>query len=193
VTAGLAVAAIAFSAAACGDDDDDDDGADATQTMEATSPAEDGAEPVTAGDLTITNVSARGAIDRGAVFFTVTNEGSADDAIIGAETEAAEKAELHETVTEGASTMMQPVDKIDVPSGGEAILEQGGLHVMLIDPTMELAVGEVIGLTIIFENAGPVDLEAEIMSYSDEPMPSMEGGMDGETEGGMDGSPAPMQ
>jgi copper(I)-binding protein len=169
--AGLAAAAtLTLAAAACNDDDDSDDGdnGDATST-----PAPDG---ITVGDLVITEPSSRGAPDRGAVFFTVENGGDTDDALIAAGTEVASTVELHETVTEGASTMMRPVDKIDVPAGGSTVLESGGLHVMLTDLTTELTMGDEITVELEFENAGKVELTVEVSDYSNETM-APEGGM----------------
>jgi copper(I)-binding protein len=88
--------------------------------------------------------------------------------------------ELHETVTEGASTMMRPIDQIDVPAGGQAVLEPGGLHIMLVDPAEEITMGDTVRVTLEFEKAGSVEIEATVTSYSASPMP-------------MEGSATPMQ
>jgi copper(I)-binding protein len=181
----LTLSAALLVAAACGDDDDGDGEASPTTEPSAATATPTGASGVTTiGDLTITGPFARGAIDRGAVYFTVSNEGAQDDALIGAASSSAPTVELHETVTEGASTMMRPVDRIEIPAGGEAVLEPGGLHVMLIDPTEELAMGSTILVTLDFENAGSVEIEATVTSYNASPM---ESGM------GMTGSASPMQ
>jgi copper(I)-binding protein len=170
------IAAALLIGAACGNDDDD--AATPTGTPQATAtPADEG---VTIGDLIITGPFARGAIDRGAVFFTVSNDGNEADALVGASSAAAASAELHETVTEGASTMMRPIERIEVPAGGEAVLEPGGLHVMLIDPVEELAMGDTVQVTLEFETAGTVEIEATVTSYNESSMP-------------MDSSPSAMQ
>lgn len=154
--------------AACGDDDTDE----TTVTPGASeTPAPTESNVTTIGDLTIAEPFARGAIDRGAVFFTVTNDGQEDDALVGATSDFAQTVELHETVTEGASTMMRPVDQIDVPAGGQAVLEPGGLHIMLVDPAEEISMGDTVRVTLEFEKAGSVEIEAIVTSYNTSPMP----------------------
>lgn len=159
MTVGAVVLSLAILAgAACGDDDDDDDDGG------------DGAV-ATVGDLEITGASARGALDNGAVYFTVTNSGSDDDALVGAATDVAGKVELHETVDQGGGTMMmRPVEQIDVPAGGEAVLEKGGLHVMLLDLPEPLEMGTTFPIELTFEKAGTVEFEVTVESYSEATM-----------------------
>jgi copper(I)-binding protein len=168
---------------ACGDDDieEEDTSTAAPTTQEATATAA-ATEPgvTTLGDLSISGPFARGALDRGAVFFTVTNTGEEDDALIGATSDVAATVELHETVMEGGSTMMRPVERIVVPAGGNAVLEPGGLHVMLTDPEDDIEMGDTVRVALEFEHAGSVEIEAMVTSYNASPMP-------------MEGSPAPMQ
>lgn len=160
----VAIGLIAIGAAACNDDDDDggDDG---------------GSAEITVGDLTIKEPFSRMTMDRGAVFFVVKNGGDEDDAIVGASTDAADTVELHETVTEGASTKMQQVEQIDVAAGEETALEPGGLHVMMMDLTGELALGDTFEVEIEFQNAGKVTFDVEVTDYVEETMPAEEGGM----------------
>jgi hypothetical protein len=110
----------------------------------------------------------------GAVYFVVTNDGDADDELIGASSEAAGRLELHETVMEGGQAEMQPVEAIPIPAGGELSFEPGGYHVMLFDLTEPLVVGETIQLVLTFEEAGEVEVDAEIREFVEED------GMDGE-------------
>jgi copper(I)-binding protein len=98
----------------------------------------------------------------GAVYMTLMNEGGSDDALVGAETDVAEVVELHESKMEGDVMKMSPVPDIQVPAGGSAKLEPGGLHVMLIDLKQELTPGEMIPLTLQFEKSGPITIEAEV-------------------------------
>lgn len=150
--------AVALAAAACGDDDDGDDGnGDATPT-----PA---SEEITAGDLTIEGPFARGALDNGAVFFTITNNGAEDDTLISASSNVSDTTELHETVTEGAESAMRPVEGIDIPAGGTTVLEPGGLHVMLLDLSQELNLEDQVEVTLAFEKAGEVTFDAVVTMY----------------------------
>lgn len=175
-----AVALLSLLLAACGDDDENG-GASPTSAESPTSTQSGGQPAATIGDLEIMAPFARGTLDRGAVFFTVVNNGDTDDALVAANADIAGRTELHETIMQDGQAMMQPVDQINVPAGGEAVLEPGGLHVMLLDLPEPLEVGQTFPVTLTFENAGEVELTVEVTSYSDEPM-------QGDTMGGNGGS-----
>lgn len=98
----------------------------------------------------------------GAVYMTLMNEGDSDDTLLSAETDVAEAVELHETQMVDDVMKMSPVANVEVPAGGSANLEPGGLHVMLINLKEELRPGEKLSLTLNFEKSGPMTIEAEI-------------------------------
>jgi copper(I)-binding protein len=97
-----------------------------------------------------------------AVYMVIRNEGGQADRLIRAESDVAETVELHETKMEGGTMKMEPVQAIDIPPGGQVELKPGGLHVMLIGLKRELAVGDRLTVTLYFEQAGVVTLEAEV-------------------------------
>ncbi len=98
----------------------------------------------------------------GAVYMTLMNSNEQDDVLLSVETDAAEVVELHETTMDGDIMKMSPIPNVKIPAGGSASLEPGGKHVMLINLKQELKTGEKISLTLNFENAGPMKVEAEI-------------------------------
>lgn len=115
------------------------------------------------GGITVSDISARVTTQNGAVYMTLKNGGASDDALIGAKTDVAKTVELHETKMDENDVMkMSPVPNIPIPAGGSVTLKSGGLHVMLIDMQKELAVGDKISLTLTFEKAGPMTIEAEV-------------------------------
>lgn len=113
----------------------------------------------------------------GAAYMTLTNDGDADDMLVSVSTDVAETVGLHETSTQDGSMSMQEVDGIDIPAGGDAVLEPGGLHVMLIGVTQDLAEGDTLDLTLTFDNAGEQTVSAEVVPLGDMP------GMDMDSEG----------
>ena len=64
----------------------------------------------------------------------------------------------------GMSGMMEmrEVEEIAVPAGSTVELEPGGFHVMLLDVQRELTPGETIELTLTFEVAGEMTVQAEV-------------------------------
>ncbi len=99
----------------------------------------------------------------GGGFLTITNAGDQDDTLIGIRADFP-RVELHTTeFTDGVARMMH-LDAIPVPAGETVSLEPGGLHVMFMglrgNPLEE---GETIPATLIFENAGEVEITFDIV------------------------------
>lgn len=136
------------------------------------------------GGIEVSDAWARSPMeDVGAVYFTVSNAGDAADALVAVAVEVAQRAEIHETVMEGGEAQMQPVGSVEIPAGGEMAFEPGGYHVMLFDLVEPLVEGDTISLTLTFEEAGEVQVDAEVRPFVED------GGMDmGEDEGGIAGS-----
>ena len=114
--------------------------------------------------------------------------GKAFHALVAAAADIAGKVELHQTITEGNTTRMEPVPQIDVPAGGEAVLKRGGLHVMMMDVKQGLKVGDTFDLTLTFKNAGSVTFSVTIAELAES-----DPGMNGMSspEAGMGGGASP--
>jgi copper(I)-binding protein/uncharacterized protein YcnI len=98
-----------------------------------------------------------------AAYLTVRNTGESDDAIVDASSPAAAVIELHQTTTAADGTMgMGPVAEVPVPAHGEAVLEPGGYHLMLIEPSAPLMVGDEVELTIVFAHADPLTVTVPV-------------------------------
>ena len=103
-----------------------------------------------------------------ALYFTVENGTDDADMLEGASTEVASSIEIHETIEGDDGTMgMPPLDSpLEVESGGELVLEPGGLHLMLIDVD-RLEVGDMVTVTLEWQIAGEMDVEAEVVEPQD--------------------------
>jgi periplasmic copper chaperone A len=73
-------------------------------------------------------------------------------------------AEVHETVMDPDTQemAMRETPAIDLPAGETVTLEPGGYHVMLLDLTEPLEPGTTIEVTLEFEVAGEVLVEAMV-------------------------------
>lgn len=94
----------------------------------------------------------------GGGYFSVTNTGTTSDRLTGVRADFP-KVALHTTEeTDGVARMIH-VDAIDIPAGETVTLAPGGFHVMFMglegDP---FDAGEEIPATLIFENAGEIDV-----------------------------------
>lgn len=118
----------------------------------------------------------------GAAYMVIENGGSAADFLVGGSSPVAATVEVHETVdmssslpaesgapmasdggmTGGSVMGMRKMDRLEIPAGGTVELKPGSYHLMLIDLTRELVVGEKIEITLTFEKAGDVKVTAEV-------------------------------
>ena len=98
-------------------------------------------------------------------YMTVRNDGRQDDRLLGLRTPVAAKAQIHQTSigADGLATM-RPVDAVEVPAGGTAVLKPGGFHVMLMQLNHALKPGTDVPLTLVFEKAGEVTITVPVMA-----------------------------
>lgn len=142
------------------------------------------------GSVTVTGAWARTSpkmTSAGAVYMVIDNGTGEDDALLKASVDpsVAKMAQLHETKADGGNGMsqgtaagdhmssttmgdgggmmtMKEVERIPVPAGGSVKLEPGGYHVMLMDLAAPLKIGEKVKVTLTFEKAGEIVVEADV-------------------------------
>lgn len=100
----------------------------------------------------------------GAAFMVIHNSGDEADRLIGVRTDSARKAELHTHIDDGNGNMsMRKVEGgIVVPANGAHVLKRGGDHVMMMGLTGPLNHGDILRMTLAFEQAGAIDLEVPV-------------------------------
>jgi copper(I)-binding protein len=83
-----------------------------------------------------------------------------------ASTPLARSAELHQTSTAGDVVSMRGVAHLDLPAGKTVSLRPGGYHLMLEGIAKPLVKGDVVPLTLVFEQkdkpAQTVEVKAEV-------------------------------
>lgn len=107
----------------------------------------------------------------GAAFMGIMNHTGADQTLVAAQSDVAQRVELHthKEDANGVMRMMEVEGGIPVPAGETVMLQRGGLHVMFLGLTRTLEQGDKIDLTLTFEPGGdvavtvPVDLERKPM------------------------------
>ncbi|WP_022704366.1 copper chaperone PCu(A)C [Pseudorhodobacter ferrugineus] len=119
-----------------------------------------------AADIIITDPYLRvsGAMaTSGAAFMVIENHG-ADDRLIGAKSDIAERVELHTHLQDanGVMKMVHVEEGFAVAAGENHALQRGGEHVMFLGLKSVPAEGEKISLTLTFEKAGDVTVEVPL-------------------------------
>jgi copper(I)-binding protein len=97
-----------------------------------------------------------------AAYLVIQNSGRAADLLTGAETEAANVVEIHETTIMEDVMRMRKLEGLEVPAEGSAELEPGGVHLMLLGLTRPLLEGEEVGLTLHFQASGEIALTVPV-------------------------------
>lgn len=104
-----------------------------------------------------------------AALYLVLENGGTDDTLTGVMSDISQRAEIHETVADGAHAgmrHMQQVQSLVVKDGETLRLVPGERHVMLLALSRIPAVGETITVRLQFAGAGDVVVGAEVVDYA---------------------------
>lgn len=158
--AAVLVATASLGLAACGEDEDT-----------TTNAASDQAVTVTGPWARVTAAEAKTS----AAYMTIASKDGDVLTKASVPTSIAGMAQLHETTTSGESMDsmdemdddsmtamkgMKEVAKIDIPAGGSVQLKPGGYHIMLMELAKPIAAGDTVPVTLTFEKAGEVTVDA---------------------------------
>lgn len=118
------------------------------------------------GDLVISDAWSRATpagAPVGGGYLTITNKGSSTDRLVSFSTDLAGQPEIHEMKDEGGVMKMRPLKAgLAIPPGATVKLAPGGYHLMLLKLKKPLVAGQRFKATLVFEKAGPVEVEFEI-------------------------------
>jgi len=117
--------------------------------------------PVTFKNLTISDQWVRVTGNSvTAAYMVIKNSGEADT-LIKATSSISSNVQLHEVVSDGATSKMQEkAGGFPVPANGEVTLRPGAYHIMLMDLKAPVTDGQVVTLTLTFAKAGEVTITA---------------------------------
>lgn len=97
-----------------------------------------------------------------AAYMTIRNTGSAADRLLKASTDAATSVELHNSANTNGVMSMSDVPAVDVAAGGTVEFKPGGLHMMLVGLKHDLKAGDTVALSLQFEHAGTITVNAAV-------------------------------
>jgi len=100
-------------------------------------------------------------VKSGGAYMTITNTGDTPDRLIEVRADFP-RVMLHNSVTEDGVAKMLHLEGVDIPAGETIELAPGGIHVMLMGLTAPLTVGTEIPATLVFENAGELDVTLNV-------------------------------
>jgi uncharacterized protein YcnI len=96
----------------------------------------------------------------GVGYVKITNSGAQPDVLLGASSDAAERAELHETtISPDGVASMKKMESVEIAPGQSIELKPGGMHLMLFGLKDAIKDGGKVAAKLNFKNAGPVAVE----------------------------------
>lgn len=116
-------------------------------------------------DVEIDGAYARASIPNvpnSAAFFVIKNNSDKDIAITSANSDIAEKNELHTHIKENQMLKMMKIEKLVVPAKSSLGLKSGGDHVMLIGLKKELKAGDEISLELSFSDGDKKSIKVPV-------------------------------
>ena len=116
-------------------------------------------------DVEIDGAYARASIPNvpnSAAFFVIKNNSDKDIAITSANSDVAEKNELHTHIKENKMMKMMKIEKLVVPAKSSLELKSGGDHVMLMGLKKELKVGDEINLELSFSDGDKKNIKVPV-------------------------------
>lgn len=102
-----------------------------------------------------------------AAYFQVHNESHLTLELTGVQTDAFERAELRQTVTGDGPARMLTISSVPIAPGDTQAFAPGGYHVLLAEPTQELAVGSDITLSFLFGRDGRSAVPCRVQAVTD--------------------------
>ncbi len=98
-------------------------------------------------------------------YLIIKNTGSADDQLLSASADFAGMVMLHKSVVDSNNVAtMQEVQSLDIPAGQTVTLQPGGFHIMFMNLKTTPQVGSKIILTLVFQKAGTISVQADVTS-----------------------------
>lgn len=116
-------------------------------------------------DIEIERAYARASIPNvpnSAAFFVIKNNSDKDIAITSANSDIAEKNELHTHIKENKMMKMMKIEKLVVPAKSSLELKSGGDHIMLMGLKKELKAGDEINLELSFSDGDKKSIKVPV-------------------------------
>src|SRR5262245_621370 len=99
----------------------------------------------------------------GSVYVAINNKGSADDRLVGAFTDHAAMAMVHQSELVDGVAQMRVAGEINVPAGKRIEMVPGGTHIMLEGLRAPLQTGDSFDLVLKFKKSGDRRVSVDVV------------------------------
>ena len=124
----------------------------------------------THGDIRVMHPWATVAVEgkSSPVYMTLTKSGVAPDKLVAVEAKAAGRAEIQRAKKGGGGAAYEPISAVELGAKKTAAMQPGGTRILLIDLKEPLRHEYTLPLTLVFERAGRVEIQAVIQKSAAE-------------------------
>lgn len=95
-------------------------------------------------------------------YVTLHNEGKREVRFSKLQSDAFGAIEIHEMRESGGVMRMRPLAELVVQPGDTAVLEPGGVHLMLFRPTRDVGDGDKVTIDLLLQDREPLSVEFEL-------------------------------
>lgn len=102
----------------------------------------------------------------GGGYLTMTNRGPGEDRLLNVTSPVAEKIQFHSMAIDNGVAKMTQLLAVELPPGVPVAFRPGGIHMMLLGLKHQLKEGETVPLTLTFEKADAVEVDARVLGIA---------------------------
>ncbi|WP_408591140.1 copper chaperone PCu(A)C [Novosphingobium sp.] len=146
--------------------------ATATETADALSTGPTAPAGLLVDDATVKLPAVAG--NPGVAYFTLSQSSGPAQKVVAVHVDGFERAEIHESRTEGGVSTMAKVDSVTVSPDKPAEFKPGGFHVMLFDAKNAPKVGDTVEITLTLDNGDKISASAKVEGAGDDGMAGMD-------------------
>lgn len=106
-----------------------------------------------------------------AAYFSISNYNDNPQVLIGVSSSVAHLVELHETTIVNDIASMSPIESVTIPAGETVEFMPAGKHIMLMDLTQNLVIGDEVELKFQFESGEDVTMTAIVQDMLMDDLP----------------------
>lgn len=92
----------------------------------------------------------------GAGFMMLANPGPKPDTLVSVTSPLAREVQIHQSMVHDGVAMMMAASQVPVPAGGSVTFAPGGYHLMFLNLTKALKVGDTVPATLTFASGAKV-------------------------------------
>jgi periplasmic copper chaperone A len=97
-----------------------------------------------------------------AAYMVIVNNSSREAVIVSASSDIAGATEIHQMSDMNGMMNMAMVSKIHIPALGKVALKPGGFHIMLINLKKPVNKGDIVPITLHFQDGGSIMVKADV-------------------------------